>query len=106
MLFKEEDDLAIKIIDFGISGICTADKAEKVDAGSLTYMAPECFLTQNPETTPALDVWAIGLMFYAMLYGTLPFFANTEEEMMNKIKKAPIKYDSSIPLTKEGKHVL
>ena len=26
--------------------------------------------------------------------------------MMNKIKKAPIKYDSSIPITKEGKHVL
>ena len=48
-----------------------------VDAGTIAYMPPECF--EGPaQTSPALDIWAIGLMFYAMLYGTLPFWGENE----------------------------
>lgn len=48
-----------------------------VDAGTIAYMAPECF-EGSVASSPSLDVWAIGLMFYAMLYGTLPFYGQTE----------------------------
>jgi serine/threonine protein kinase len=41
-------------------------------------MPPECFEDQQVDSNPSLDVWAIGLMFYAMLYGTLPFYASDE----------------------------
>lgn len=39
VLFKNkiEDDFAIKVIDFGIAGMAQ----DKVDAGTLAYMAPE-----------------------------------------------------------------
>lgn len=39
VLFKNkyEDDFNIKVIDFGIAGM----SADKVDAGTLAYMAPE-----------------------------------------------------------------
>ena len=40
-------------------------------------MPPEIF-EGNAQTSTAIDIWAIGLMFYAMLYGTLPFYANSE----------------------------
>ena len=68
----DDDDLgafSVKVIDFGIAGVA----ADKVDAGTLSYMAPECLEKQMAETTPAIDVWAIGIMFYAMLFGELPF---------------------------------
>jgi len=40
VLFKNkiEDDFSIKVIDFGIAGMAQ----DKVDAGTLAYMAPEC----------------------------------------------------------------
>lgn len=71
MLFRsnEEDDWAIKVIDFGIAGVAS----EKVDAGTLAYMAPESLDKVAATSSPAIDVWAIGCMFYTMVFGTLPF---------------------------------
>jgi len=39
VLFKniQEDDYFVKVVDFGIAGVAN----EKVDAGTLAYMAPE-----------------------------------------------------------------
>jgi len=36
-------------------------------------MAPECLERLAADTTPAIDVWAIGVMLYALIYGSLPF---------------------------------
>jgi serine/threonine protein kinase len=72
VMFKDadfEEDHFIKVVDFGIAGM----GGDKVDAGTLMYMAPECLDKVAANTTPAIDVWAIGVMFYAMLFGELPF---------------------------------
>lgn len=73
VLFRsnEEDDWAIKVIDFGIAGAST----EKVDAGTLAYMAPECLEKVAATSNPAIDVWALGCMYYTMVFGTLPFYS-------------------------------
>ena len=73
-----EDDFAIKVIDFGIAGMAQ----DKVDAGTLAYMAPECLERVAADTSPAIDVWAIGIMFYCMVYGTLPFIHDNEKELV------------------------
>jgi len=77
VLFKDVEDCYVKVIDFGISGVCTTFQADMVDAGTIAYMPPECF-EGSVSSAPTLDIWAIGLMFYAMLYGTLPFYGQTE----------------------------
>jgi serine/threonine protein kinase len=41
VLFKSKGDLLIKVVDFGIAGVCTTNKKDKVDAGSIAYMPPE-----------------------------------------------------------------
>ena len=105
VLFKSQTDLLIKIIDFGIAGVCVGSKKDKVDAGSIAYMCPEV-LKGDSETSPMIDVWAIGCMFYAMLYGHLPFWGDTEEEFVNKIINAPLKFDVDVPVTKEAKDIL
>lgn len=65
----EDDNFIVKVVDFGIAGMAN----DKVDAGTLSYMAPETLERHAAETTPAIDVWAIGVMFYAMVFGELPF---------------------------------
>jgi serine/threonine protein kinase len=81
----DENDLGafnVKVIDFGIAGV--AD--DKVDAGTLSYMAPECLQRELGDTTPAIDVWAIGIMFYAMIMGTLPFSNSNDKDLIKMIK--------------------
>lgn len=38
VLMKAPGDMTIKVVDFGIAGVCGKDK---VDAGSIAYMPPE-----------------------------------------------------------------
>lgn len=41
VLFKTQGEMQIKVVDFGIAGVCDAQKKDKVDAGSIAYMPPE-----------------------------------------------------------------
>jgi serine/threonine protein kinase len=99
---KNEEDLVVKVIDFGIAGVAE----EKVDAGTLSYMAPECLEKVAADTSPAIDVWAIGVMFYAMIFGTLPFSAEDERTLVKQIKNDQVKFPKSSPITPEGKEVI
>jgi serine/threonine protein kinase len=74
----DDQDLYVKVIDFGIAGVCQPGKQDKQDAGSVCYMAPESLMGKAIESSPSMDVWAIGIMLYSMLFGNLPFFHDDE----------------------------
>ncbi len=57
-------------------------------------------------TSPSIDVWAIGIMYYAMLYGHLPFWADTEDDFIDKIISQPLKFDQGVHITNECKELL
>ena len=96
----------IKVVDFGIAGVCANNRVDKVDAGSLAYMPPECLGTSKSETSPMIDVWASGCMFYAMIYGYLPFWGDSEEDFANNIINAPLKFGKERPISKEAKNII
>ena len=106
LFLDDPEELSVKVIDFGISGVCTAFQADRVDAGTVIYMPPEAFSGVPLTTTPSIDVWAIGLMFYAMLYGTLPFYSDNDKSLKEKIKTARITFPSDVALTDMGKDLL
>lgn len=68
-------------------------------------MPPEAF-EGTLKSSPAIDVWAIGLMFYAMLYGTLPFYAEDEQVLKQKIRAAKLYFPSDVAITDMGKELL
>ena len=105
VMFKDTEGM-VKIIDFGISGVCTTFQTDKVDAGTVAYMPPECFEDEPVNSNPSLDVWAIGLMFFAMLYGTLPFYASDETTVKKKIKAAKLNFPKNIPVTDKAKELM
>ena len=88
ILFANNNREQIKIVDFGIAGIFTVGvSAERSDAGSLLYIAPEVLMGIDNRANPALDVWSMGCIFYYMLMKTHPFMAETQQEVIQKIKK-------------------
>jgi MAP/microtubule affinity-regulating kinase len=57
--------------------------------GSLPYAAPELLRTRDAENpyrpNPAQDIWALGVMLYALLTGGLPFVDSFEPRLTMKI---------------------
>jgi len=66
-------NIELKVVDFGIFGNNRNDTfGEKSNAGSLKYMAPEILLGNN-FSTPKIDIWSLGVIFYAIIVGDMPF---------------------------------
>lgn len=97
VLFKNssKDDFFVKVVDFGIAGVAQ----EKVDSGTLAYMSPECLDKVDTKTSAAIDVWAIGIMFYTMIYGELPFYGSNERDLIKKIINEPVKFKNTYPIS-------
>ncbi len=67
-----KDDGTIKITDFGIALAHNAVQLTQVDAvlGSAHYIAPET--TKGEVATEQIDIYALGIVFYELLSGSLP----------------------------------
>lgn len=58
----------VKIADFGIFGSNKGTVAERHNAGSIKYMSPELLQGDNA-SDPKIDIWALGILMYAMIIG-------------------------------------
>ncbi len=72
-----------KIMDFGISVISGTHTSSTEITGTVNYLAPEQ-LTNN-ELSPAIDIFASGLILYEMLTGHQVYAANNSMAVMYKI---------------------
>ena len=86
---------SVKISDFGVSHISDASADEHKDAlelaktaGTPAFFAPELCWTgegERPPITKAIDIWALGVTLFCLLCGRVPFEANNEYELFEKI---------------------
>jgi serine/threonine protein kinase len=62
--------------------------------GTPLYMSPQIL---NKQTyTNKSDLWSIGLIFYEMIYGSTPWPANNELQLLNSIMTRVVPFDASI----------
>lgn len=91
-------DRKVKIIDFGIakqmSTLNTQDQlltTAGVFMGKAAYAAPELVLGDVSHQNETTDIYAIGIMFFQLLTGKLPFEGATHEVLeMQQHKKMPL----------------
>jgi serine/threonine protein kinase len=69
-------------------------------------LSPEIFLTKNVGASPALDIWALGCILYALLVGELPFKGNTEKEIIQQILNKEIDFPKRIKISPEAKDLI
>lgn len=67
-----DDDLNVKIADFGLSSDISDGNFLTTSCGSPNYASPEV-ISGAVYAGPEIDVWSAGVMLYLMLCGNLPF---------------------------------
>jgi len=86
LLTKETEN--VKIIDFGFATqVGSRETKLKAFCGTPSYMAPELIRGEGYSGF-AVDVWALGVVVFALLCGSLPFVARTEMQLYAKIRRA------------------
>lgn len=67
-----DENLNVKIADFGLSNIMKDGDFLKTSCGSPNYAAPEV-ISGKLYAGPEIDIWSCGVILYVMLCGRLPF---------------------------------
>ena len=83
----------LKIIDFGLSNFYDGQKRLQTPCGSPCYASPEMVKGKKYDGFN-IDIWAIGVILFAMLCGYLPFEddENDTDVLFNEIIKNKIDY--------------
>ncbi len=93
----------VKLVDFGLAHILGERRLESTGtvAGTPYYMAPE--VIRGEGTSPASDVWSLGVLLYRMLTGRIPFAAQSLPALFFAILEnapPPIGAEIPVPLAK------
>lgn len=101
-----KDDGTVKITDFGIAVANDAVQLTLNNAvmGSAHYLAPET--AEGKEPNPQVDIYSLGIVFYELLTGDVPFKGKTPTEIAIKHLRDKMPYvrdfNASIPQSVEN----
>ena len=89
LMDNDNNDLTIKIIDWGCAQtIKTTKQSNKAD-GTAYYIAPEVL---KGEYNEKCDIWACGVIFYILLCGYPPFNGETDDEIYLDVLKGEFEF--------------
>ncbi|KAL6449843.1 nimA G2-specific protein kinase nimA [Candida maltosa Xu316] len=79
---------SIKLGDFGLAKMLTANDFAKTYVGTPYYMSPEVLL--DHPYSPVCDIWSLGCVLYELCTLEPPFKAKTHLQLQAKIKRGAI----------------
>lgn len=93
-ILLDKDDQA-KLTDFGFTRECTTKSILETVCGTTVYMAPE--LTERKVYDGfKIDIWALGVILYTMMTGSMPFDEDDEARIKWKIVNEMPNFDSDV----------
>jgi serine/threonine protein kinase len=95
-------DGAVKLLDYGVAKELKDKDISSTMVGSRPFMAPEQIMG---ESQIASDVWALGVVMYAVYTNYLPFYHDNEKILMDLIlamePRPPRQIEPDIPVELE-----
>lgn len=86
-----DEDNHIYLIDFGLSSILGFNEESAGCIGTITYAPPEMY--QDKKYNASIDIWSMGVVFYYLYYGAMPFSKEKSEmdEVIDNIINKKVK---------------
>lgn len=79
-ILLDETKERVKLIDFGFSTCIPHERKVKIFCGTPSYMAPE-IVSKIEYSGPPADIWALGVLLFALLCGKFPFRGQNDKEL-------------------------
>jgi eukaryotic-like serine/threonine-protein kinase len=77
-------DGSVKLLDFGVAMSSITEHEQALLVGKWTYMSPET--TMNGKADHRSDLFSLGVVFYLLCAGVMPFFGAEPKEIVRKIR--------------------
>src|SRR5262245_35787003 len=86
ILLEDRDELAVRLLDFGLAQFDGADTLTAVGdvPGTLAYIAPERL--EGDDATPESDVWSVGVLLWEVLTERHPFWGVPIQQVARAIQ--------------------
>jgi len=95
----------LKICDLGFAKVVNDDQSStNTILGTPLYMSPELLMGENYNSK--CDVWALGFVFYQMLFGLTPWTGKSQIDLYNNINSIQLKFSESTPVSDNAKDLL
>lgn len=93
LLYKENDDSYIKLIDFGLAKKVDQNQVLNAPNGTPYYIAPEVL---KGSYTTQCDNWSMGVVMFIMLSGKPPFGGRSNKEIIDNVLKSEYSFSSPV----------
>lgn len=90
IVYNQNNEVHIKIIDYGLSTYFKTNEIKKLKCGTLGYTAPEILTGSYNEK---VDIWSVGIIAYAYFTGRLPFFSYSRDEIVQLTRFKDLSFD-------------
>ena len=94
-ILLDETKTVAKLIDFGFSTCIPHERKVKIFCGTPSYMAPE-IVGKTEYSGPPADIWALGVLLYALLCGKFPFRGSNDKELYSNIQKQELQFPDHV----------
>lgn len=102
-----DPEMNLKIGDFGLASVLPSNDSKKYTiCGTPNYIAPEVLGGKNTGHSFEVDIWAIGIMMYALLVGKPPFQAKDVNVIYERIKKTEYYFPEDKPISDSAKQLI
>ncbi|KAI5961226.1 CDC5 [Candida pseudojiufengensis] len=102
-----DPDMNLKIGDFGLASVLpSSDHKKYTICGTPNYIAPEVLGGKQTGHSFEVDIWAIGIMMYALLIGKPPFQAKDVNVIYERIKKTEYCFPEEKPISDSAKQLI
>jgi len=90
-----DEDYNVRISDFGLSkALENEEEFLKTQCGYIPFLAPE-IIKGRPYSKP-VDIWALGIILYALSFNSMPFYDNSLVIVAQKIINAEPEYPTTL----------
>ncbi|CAI7883578.1 unnamed protein product, partial [Closterium sp. NIES-53] len=93
LLVSQHSHTHVKVIDFGIAAFYKPSRPLTEFVGSHYYMAPEVI---EGSYGPPADIWSAGVVLYVLLSGVPPFWARSEDGIMQAILDCRLRFKPEV----------